>query len=79
MTTAETSSDDERSERNKHDRKMLVEEAVGKLTPFERRLIWMRFYDGQTLEEIAENVTLRREQVQASIKVALYKMRVHIS
>ena len=63
----------------KSDRKMLIEEVVGKLSPFERRLIWMRFYDDQTLEEISHNVKLRREQIQAALKVAIYKMRVHLS
>lgn len=61
------------------ERKMLVEEAVGKLNNLERRLIWMRFYDSQTLDEIAEKTSLRREQVQASLKVAIYKMRVHLT
>jgi RNA polymerase sigma factor (sigma-70 family) len=69
----------EAGEQEEVDRKMLVEEAVGCLSPFERRLIWMRYYDSQTLEEIAGNVTLRREQVQQALKIALYKMRVHLT
>ena len=60
-------------------RKILVQEAVGKLTPFERRIIWMRFYDDQTLEEIASQVTLRRDQVLSAIKVAVYKMRAFLT
>lgn len=60
-------------------RKILVEEAVSCLSPYERRLIWMRFYDGQTLEEIAINVGSRRENVQRALKVAIYKMRVHLT
>ena len=61
------------------DRKMLVEEAVGKLSPFERRLIWLRYYDDQTLEDIAKDTTLRREQVQQALRVAIYKMKVHLT
>ena len=61
------------------ERKMLVEEAVGQLSPFERRLIWMRFYDDQTQEEIAVKVKLRRDQVSKALEVAIYKMRVHLT
>jgi DNA-directed RNA polymerase specialized sigma24 family protein len=61
------------------DRKQLVEQAVGCLSPFERRLVWMKYYDSQTLDEIAGNVRLRREQVQQALKIAIYKMRVHLT
>lgn len=61
------------------ERKDLVQEAVGKLSPFERRLVWMRYYDDETIEEIANNVTLRRDQVRQALKVAIYKMRVHLT
>ena len=61
------------------DRKILVEEAVSCLGPYERRLVWMKFYSGQTLEEIAESVESRREDVQRVLKVAVYKMRVHLT
>lgn len=61
------------------ERKDLVQEAVGQLTPLERHLIWMRYYDDQTLEEIAGQTTLRRDQIQQALKVALYKMRVHMT
>jgi len=69
----------ETSEHAEVERKILIEEATGKLSPFERRLVWMKYYDGQTLDEIAANVTLRRDQVQSALKVAIYKMRVHLS
>lgn len=71
--------DESSSDQATIERKILVEQAVGKLTPFERRLIWMRYYDDQTLEEIVSRVPLKREQVQQALKVALYKMRVHLS
>lgn len=62
------------------ERKMLVEEATqAVLNPFERRLVWMRYYDDQTLEEISEKTTLRRDQVSKAIEVAIYKMRVHLT
>ncbi len=68
------------SEQDKQDHKILIDEATqAVLTPFERRLIWMRYYNGQTLEEISEKVTLRRDQVSKAIEVALYKMRVHLT
>lgn len=70
----------EKNEQDVAERKMLIEEATqAVLSPFERRLIWMRFYDSQSLEEISEKVTLRRDQVQAAIQVALYKMRIHLT
>lgn len=68
------------SEQDKQEHKMLIQEATqAVLSPFERRLIWMRYYDDQTLEEISEKVTLRRDQVSKAIEVALYKMRVHLT
>ena len=70
----------EKNEQDIAERKMLINEATqAVLSPFERRIIWMRFYDSQSLEEIAGNVTLRRDQVQAAIQVALYKMRIHLT
>lgn len=90
ITTPTTGGSSPRGERNpmemtegdqaQTERKMLVEEAVarGKLSPLERRLIWMRFYDGQTLEEIASSVPMGRNGVSQAIEVALYKMKIHI-
>jgi hypothetical protein len=72
-------SDAKGSEQDDMDRKLLVEEAVGELTHFERRLIWLKYWKGNTLEEIAADTTLRREQVQQAIRIALYKMRVHLT
>lgn len=71
--------DSEASQNAEVERKILIEEATGKLSPFERRLVWMKYYDGQTLDEIAHNVRLRREEVQNALKVAIYKMRVHLT
>ncbi len=73
-------SHDSDSDQAQVERKMLVEEAVakGKLSPLERRLIWMRYYDGQTLEEIASSVPMGRNGVSQAIEVAIYKMKVHI-
>ncbi len=82
MVTSQTGVGGDNLETSEHaevERKILIEEATGKLSPFERRLIWMKYYDGQTLDEIAANVTLRRDQVQAALKVAIYKMRVHLT
>lgn len=61
------------------ERKMLIEEAVGCLDPFDRRLIWMRYFNNQTLEEMAGDLPLRRDQIQQRIRIALYKMRVHLT
>lgn len=69
----------ERMEQVAAERKMLVEDAVGALNSFERKIVWMRYYDDQTLQEIASRTTLRREQVQRALEVAIYKMRVHIT
>ncbi len=78
--TADTPAPLEQNEQDVVERKILVDEATrAVLSPFERRLIWMRYYDTQSLEEISEKVTLRRDQVQAAIQVALYKMRIHLT
>ncbi len=61
------------------DHKSLIQEAVGPLSNFERRLIWMRYFDDQTMEEISGRVKLRRDQVSKAIDVAIYKMRVHLT
>ena len=62
------------------ERKILINETTkAVLTPFERKLIWMRFYNDQSLEEISENVKIQRARVQAAIQVALYKMRIHLT
>lgn len=59
--------------------KSTIERAVSILTPLERKLIWMRFYDNQTLEEISLNAEMKREEVQRALKAALYKMRVELT
>ena len=70
----------EKNEQDISERKMLINEATqAVLSPFERRLIWMRYYDSQSLEEISGRVKLRRDQVQSAIQVALYKMRIHLT
>lgn len=69
----------QKSDEDVIDNKQVVETATGVLTPFERRLIWMRYYNCQTIIEIAEDVTLRRDLVSKAIEVALYKMRVHLT
>ena len=76
--SGERNHDTEVGDQLKQERKMLVEEAVGCLNEFERKLIWMRYYDGQKLEEIASNTTLTREQVQRALQVAIFKMKVHL-
>ena len=60
-------------------RKILVDEVVGCLSAYERKLVWMKFWKSQTLEEIAHNIGTRRENVQRDLKVALYKMRLHLT
>jgi RNA polymerase sigma factor (sigma-70 family) len=62
------------------DDKELIEQVLkGCLFPTERKLIWMKYWDGQTLEEIAENTGLTRNQVQQRLKVAIYKMQIEVS
>lgn len=61
------------------DHKSIIQEAVGSLSNFERRLIWMRYFDDQKLEEIAGRVKMRRDQVSKALDVAIYKMRVHMT
>ncbi len=70
----------EKNEQDVLERKTLINEATqAVLSPFERRLIWMRYYDSQSLQEISGNVNLRRDQVQGAIQVALYKMRIFLT
>lgn len=60
------------------ERKLLVEEIICHLTPLERKLIWMKFWKGMTLEEIAEETGVGRQEVQMKIQVALYTMKLEV-
>jgi len=59
--------------------KTTVEKAVKALSPIERRIIWLRFYAGKTLEETSAETGLKRETVQQLLKNSLYKMRVELT
>lgn len=59
--------------------KILVDEIISCLSSYERKLVWYRFWGGQTLEEIAVSVDSSRERVQRELKVALYKMRLYLT
>lgn len=57
----------------------LINRLVGVLTPFERKLIWMRFYTDLTLEEIAARVRTSRADVSETLTTAIFKMRQEVT
>lgn len=56
-------------------RAALVEKLVLGRTPFERNLIYLRFYEDLSLEDIAGNLNLPRAVIQSALQVAVFKMQ----
>jgi len=62
------------------DLKLMVDDIVQRcLSPFERRLVWMKYYDSQTLDEMSEGVRMSIKDIQRALQVALYKMRMELT
>ncbi len=61
-------------------KKDLIQETVKIcLTPTERKLVWMRYYNSQSLKEMISNSGMNRDEIQKTLKVALYKMRIELT
>ena len=55
-----------------------ISQAIDKLSPRERRIINMRFFDGKTQMEVAEEIQISQAQVSRLEKGALLKIRKDI-
>lgn len=52
-----------------------LNQAIAKLTPREKRIIMMRFYDGKTQMEVSQEIDISQAQVSRLEKGALLKIR----
>ena len=56
-----------------------LEEAIGRLTPRERRILALRFYDGRTQMEVAREIGISQAQVSRLEKGAIDRIKTNIS
>ncbi len=56
-----------------------LNQAISTLTPREKRIIMMRFYDGKTQMEVAEEIDISQAQVSRLEKGALLKIKKQIT
>ena len=56
-----------------------LEEAIGRLTPRERRILALRFYDGRTQMEVAREIGISQAQVSRLEKGAIDRIKKNIS
>ena len=55
-----------------------ISQAIDKLSPRERRIVTMRFFDGKTQMEVANEIHISQAQVSRLEKGALIKIRKEI-
>jgi len=55
-----------------------IKEAMGKLTPREQNIISLRFFEGKTQMEVAEEIHISQAQVSRLEKTALKNMKAHL-
>lgn len=55
-----------------------IREAMRKLTDREKRILAMRFYEGKTQMEVAEEIGISQAQVSRLEKAAIHRMNKHI-
>ncbi|MCR4398666.1 MAG: sigma-70 family RNA polymerase sigma factor, partial [Firmicutes bacterium] len=55
-----------------------IREAMSKLTERERLILTLRFYEGKTQMEVAEEIGISQAQVSRLEKAALQRMRSHM-
>jgi len=55
-----------------------IKEAMGKLTPREQNIISLRFFEGKTQMEVAEEIHISQAQVSRLEKTALKNMKHHL-
>ena len=58
--------------------RIAISQAIDKLTPREKRIIMMRFFQGRTQMEVAEEISISQAQVSRLEKSALGHMKKHI-
>ena len=56
-----------------------IKEAMKKLTPREHRIIHLRYFEGKTQMEVAEEIHISQAQVSRLEKNALNTMKNHLS
>ena len=56
-----------------------IERFISFLSPFERKMIWARYFDGQQIREIARNYRVSPSKVCETISVAIFKMHQEIT
>ena len=56
-----------------------LEEAIGRLTPRERHILALRFYDGRTQMEVAREIGISQAQVSRLEKGAISQIKKNIS
>ena len=56
-----------------------LEEAIGRLTPREKRILALRFYDGRTQMEVAREIGISQAQVSRLEKGAISQIKKSIS
>ena len=56
-----------------------LEEAIGRLSPRERRILALRFYDGRTQTEVAREIGISQAQVSRLEKGAIRQIKKNIS
>ena len=55
-----------------------IREAMRKLTERERKILSMRFYEGKTQMEVAEEIGISQAQVSRLEKAAIHRMQKHV-
>ena len=55
-----------------------IKEAMDKLTPREQNIISLRFFEGKTQMEVAEEIHISQAQVSRLEKTALKNMKTHL-
>jgi DNA-directed RNA polymerase specialized sigma24 family protein len=78
MISMQTNQDNSDHTKIVEDKTLIDQITKSCLYPSERKLIWMRFYNYQTIEEISANIGLPPKEVSKRLDVALYKMRVEL-
>ncbi|MEW6623155.1 MAG: RNA polymerase sporulation sigma factor SigG [Bacillota bacterium] len=69
---------DEKNTDNSWLEKIAVKEALNKLNPREKHILSLRFFDGKTQMEVAEEVGISQAQVSRLEKAALHHMRKYV-
>lgn len=55
--------------------KKKAQEILARLTPRERRIVYLRFWEDKVLEEIGEDLNLSRERIRQVLNAVLQELR----